>query len=63
MKVPHNAEVIVGDYQFSDKVKEQVLLSLRFSNPISQDHSNYSLPKTMQKNRYPYDCRMCHPYR
>ena len=38
--VKHSSGIILDDYQFSDKVKEQVLLSLRFSNPISQDHSN-----------------------
>ena len=38
--VKHPAGIVLDDYQFSDKVKEQVLLSLRFSNPISQDHSN-----------------------
>ena len=40
ISVKHPAGIILDDYQFSDKVKEQVLLSLRFSNPISQDHSN-----------------------
>ena len=40
MKVNHYAEVLVGDYQFADKVKEQVLSSLKTCNPISQDYSN-----------------------
>ena len=40
MKVKHNADVLVGDYQFADRVKDQVLLSLKTCNPISQDHSN-----------------------
>ena len=40
MKVIHNAQVLVGDYQFADKVKEQVLSCLKTSNPIPQDHSN-----------------------
>jgi len=40
MKVTHNAEVLVGDYQFADKVKEQVLSCLKHCNPIPQDNSN-----------------------
>ena len=40
MKVSHNADVLVGDYQFADKVKEQVLSCLKLCNPIPQDHSN-----------------------
>ena len=40
MKVSHNADVLVGDYQFADKVKEQVLSLLKLCNPISQDNSN-----------------------
>ena len=40
MKVLHNAEVLVGDYQFADRVKEQVLSSLKTCNPIPQDNSN-----------------------
>ena len=40
MKVTHNAEILVGDYQFADKVKEQVLSCLKFCNPIPQDNSN-----------------------
>ena len=40
MKVIHNAEVLVGDYQFADKVKEQVLSCLNHCNPIPQDNSN-----------------------
>ena len=40
MKVTHNAEVLVGDYQFADKVKEQVLSCLNHCNPIPQDKSN-----------------------
>ena len=38
--VNHNAPIVVGDYQFSDRVKEQVLSSLKTCNPISQDNSN-----------------------
>tara|TARA_R100000008_G_C3496803_1_gene121580 strand:+ start:70 stop:624 length:555 start_codon:yes stop_codon:yes gene_type:complete len=38
--VKHSAGIILDDYQFADKVKEQVLLSLRFSHPVPQDHSN-----------------------
>ena len=40
MKVNHYAEVLVGDYQFADKVKEQVVSSLKTCNPIPQDNSN-----------------------
>ena len=40
MKVKHNAEVLVGDYQFADMVKEQVFSSLKTCNPIPQDNSN-----------------------
>ena len=40
MKVNHYAEVLVGDYQFADRVKEQVLSSLKTCNPIPQDNSN-----------------------
>ena len=38
--VNHNAPIVVGDYQFADRVKEQVLSSLKTCNPISQDNSN-----------------------
>jgi len=40
MKVSHNAHVVVGDYLFADKVKEQVLSLLKLCNPIPQDNSN-----------------------
>ncbi len=40
LSVKHNAEILVGDYQFADKVKEQVLSCLKTCNPIPQDHSN-----------------------
>ena len=40
MKVPHNAEVIVGDYQFSDQIKSEVLSLLKVCNPIPKNHSN-----------------------
>ena len=40
ISVKHPAEVIVGDYQFADKVKEKVLSSLKTCNPISQGNSN-----------------------
>ena len=32
--VNHNAPIVVGDYQFADRVKEQVLSSLKTCNPI-----------------------------
>ena len=38
--VKHNAKVLVGEYQFADKVKEQVLCLLKDCNPIPQDNSN-----------------------
>ena len=40
MKVIHNAEVIVGDYQFADQIKSEVLSLLKVCNPIPQDDSN-----------------------
>ena len=40
MKVTHNAEVLVGDYQFADRVKEEVLSRLKDCNPIPQGNSN-----------------------
>ena len=40
MKVPHNAEVIVGDYQFADQIKSEVLSLLKVCNPIPQNDSN-----------------------
>ena len=38
--VRHNAQVIIGDYQFADRVKEEVLSRLKYCNPIPQDNSN-----------------------
>ena len=40
MKVKHYADIIVGDYQYSDKVKSEVLSLLKFCNPIPQKNSN-----------------------
>ena len=40
MKVKHDADVIVGDYQFADKVKSEVLSLLKTYNPIPQGNSN-----------------------
>jgi len=40
MKVKHNAEILVGDYQFANKVKEQVLSCLKTCNPIPPNRSN-----------------------
>ena len=40
LSVKHNAQVIMGEYQFADKVKEQVLSSLKVCNPVPQDDSN-----------------------
>ncbi len=38
--IRHNAKIIIGDYQFADRVKEEVLSRLKDCNPISQDNSN-----------------------
>ena len=38
MKVLHNAEVLVGDYQFADQIKSEVLSLLRTANNIG--HTN-----------------------
>ena len=40
MKVKHYADILVGDYQFADKVKNEVLSCLNHCNPIPQDNSN-----------------------
>ena len=40
MKVKHYAKILVGEYQFSDKVKEQVLSCLKTCNPIPPNNSN-----------------------
>ena len=40
MKVNHDAEVVTGEYQFADRVKEQVLSLLKVCNPIPQSDSN-----------------------
>ena len=40
LSVKHNAHIIVGDYQFADKVKSEVLFLLKGCNPIPQKHSN-----------------------
>ena len=40
MKVKHNAHILIGDYQFADRVKEEVLSRLKDCNPIPQDNSN-----------------------
>ena len=40
MEVKHYAKILVGEYQFADKVKEQVLSCLNHCNPIPQDNSN-----------------------
>ena len=39
-RVNHPSLILIGDYQFADKVKEQVLYWLKFSDPISQEYSN-----------------------
>ena len=41
MKVKHNAHILIGDYQFADRVKEEVLSLLDEGVPaIPQSHSN-----------------------
>ena len=40
MEVKHNARVLVGDYPYADKVKEQVLSCLKTCKPIPTNHSN-----------------------
>ena len=40
MKVKHYAEILVGDYQFADSLRKEVLSLLKVCNPISQDRSN-----------------------
>ena len=40
MEVKHNAEVLVGDYPFADKVKSEVLSLLKVCNPKPQERSN-----------------------
>tara|TARA_R100001082_G_scaffold104525_1_gene75927 strand:- start:66 stop:593 length:528 start_codon:yes stop_codon:yes gene_type:complete len=40
MKVNHYAKILVGDYQFADKIKEQVFSCLKTCNPIPQNNSN-----------------------
>ena len=40
ISVNHNAQILVGEYQFADRVKEEVLSRLKDCNPIPQDNSN-----------------------
>ena len=40
ISVKHKDDILVGDYQFKDKVKEQVLSCLNHCNPIPQYNSN-----------------------
>ena len=40
MEVKHNARVLVGDYQFADRVKEEVLSQLKDCNPIPHNKRN-----------------------
>ena len=40
ISVKHPADIIKGEYQFSDKVKSEVLSLLKVCNTISQDYSN-----------------------
>ena len=38
--VTHNAEILIGEYQFADKVKSEVLSLLKTTTPIDQEASN-----------------------
>ena len=38
--VTHNAEILIGEYQFPDKVKNEVLSLLKTTTPIAQENSN-----------------------
>ena len=38
--VKHNAEILIGDYQFADKVERESLSLLKVCNPIPQNKSN-----------------------
>ena len=40
ISVKHDARILVGGYQFADRVKEQVLSRLKVCNTIPQDNSN-----------------------
>ena len=40
ISVKHKADIIKGEYQFADKVKNEVLSLLKVCNPIPQDNSN-----------------------
>ena len=39
-EVKHKASIIIGDYQFADSIKGDVLSLLKLCNPIPQDNSN-----------------------
>ena len=43
MKVKHNAEIIVGDYQFSDSLNKEVLHQLKFARDIGHTNVKASL--------------------
>ena len=40
ISVKHKDRILVGDYQFADKVKSEVLSLLKVCNPIPQDNTN-----------------------
>ena len=40
ISVKHKANILIGEYQFADKVKSEVLSLLKVCNPIPQDNSN-----------------------
>ena len=40
LKVKHNAEILVGDYQFSDSLRKEVLSLLKVCKTVPQETSN-----------------------
>ena len=57
MKVKHYASILIGEYQFADRVKEQVLSSLKTCNPISQNNSNVKASIHTVWNWEPYNLK------
>ena len=40
ISVKHKADILIGEYQFADKVKSEVLSLLKFCDPIPEENSN-----------------------
>tara|TARA_R100000008_G_C3524455_1_gene135797 strand:+ start:239 stop:769 length:531 start_codon:yes stop_codon:yes gene_type:complete len=51
--VTHNAEILIGEYQFADKVKSEVLSLLKTTTPIAQEESNVKASLHTQWNWEP----------